>query len=218
MGSGTAPRYTGRRRSTGKEDDTRAFGLTGRVERREEYDRHATKLFSRDGSSNPAIVGALGSGGDMTYYPVETIVGDYAGRGRKHGLPTTDDNGEISLIYRRINDDGAGPLFATIDPTSAATDRKAFKSARMVDNIPGDGVVALTPSTNTDFAVKVQVPDGMVCEGKVAGLDNVCFVRLHDAATTGTSGSGGFFTQSEGARKRAIAYRLNKRMEMNHSK
>ncbi|KFY95773.1 hypothetical protein V500_02661 [Pseudogymnoascus sp. VKM F-4518 (FW-2643)] len=218
MGLGTAPRYTGGRQSTGEADDLSQFGFASRVKRREEYDLHAHELFSRDSSLNGPLVGGLGSGGDRTSYPVETIVGDYTGWGKDHGLPTTDDKDQISLIYRQINEDGAGPLTAAIDPSSAATDWKAFKSAKVVNNVPGDSPVGLSLATNTNFAVKVQVPNGTVCEGKVAGLDNVCFVRLRNIASAGPFGGAGFFTQSDGARKRAIAYRLKKRMEMNRSK
>lgn len=72
-------------------------------------------------------------------------------------------------------------------------------------------------ATNTDFPIAVQVPDGMLCEGKVAGLENVCFVRLRNNAPAGPFGGAGFFTQSDGARKRAIAYRMRKRGEMTGS-
>lgn len=98
MGRGKAPRYTGGKKSTGKADEFEE----DRHRRREEYDLHAHELFSRDSFLNLPIIGALGLGGNRTYYPVETIVGDYAGRGKRHGLPTTDDNGQISLIYRQV--------------------------------------------------------------------------------------------------------------------
>lgn len=122
------------------------------------------------------------------------------------------------LTYVKINEDGCGPLSAAIDPSSAATDPKAFQSAKIVLNVPGDGFIGISTTTNTNFPVKVQVPDGMVCKGKVAGLNNVCFVRLRNNAFAGPFGGAGFFTQSEGARKRAFAYRLKKRMDVNGSK
>jgi hypothetical protein len=239
MGTGTAPRYTGGRKPTGKIDDFEVDdevpGNLDRAERGGKYHVHARKVSKRQSFLNLPIIGSLGLGGERTNYPVETIVGDYAGKGKEHGLPTTDDEGRISLIYRqvgwcviihlrehnqkltciKINQDGSGPLSAAIDATSAGTDSRAFKSAKVIQNVPGDGFVALSLATNTNFLVKVQVPDGMVCEGKVAGLDNVCFVRVRNNALSGPFGGAGFFTQSEGARKRAVAYRLKKRMERN---
>jgi hypothetical protein len=53
----------------------------------------------------------------------------------------------------------------------------------------------------------------MVCEGKVAGLDNVCFVRVRNNVPAGPFGGAGFFTQSTEARKRAVSYRLKRRMD-----
>lgn len=107
----------------------------------------------------------------------------------------------------KINQDGAGPLTAAIDSTSAATDPKAFQSAKMTYNVPGDGVFALSFATSTNFDIKVQMPEGAVCEGKVAGLDNVCFVRVRNQAPAGPFGGAGFFTQSSESRKRAVAFR-----------
>lgn len=46
------------------------------------------------------------------------------------------------LTYMKINQDGSGPLKASIDPSSAATDRKAFKTAKIIVNVPGDGFIA----------------------------------------------------------------------------
>lgn len=58
------------------------------------------------------------------------------------------------------------------------------------------------------------MPEGMTCDGTVAGVDNVCVVRVRNGAAAGPFGGSAAFTQSAGARKRAIAYRLKKRMEI----
>lgn len=58
------------------------------------------------------------------------------------------------------------------------------------------------------------MPEGMTCDGTVGGVDNVCVVRVRNGAAAGPFGGSAAFTQSSGARKRAIAYRLRKRMEI----
>lgn len=58
------------------------------------------------------------------------------------------------------------------------------------------------------------MPQGMTCEGKVGGANNVCIVRVRNGAAAGPFGGSAAFTQTPAARKRAIAYRLKKRMEI----
>lgn len=56
------------------------------------------------------------------------------------------------------------------------------------------------------------MPQGMTCDGSVGGANNVCIVRVRNSAGAGPFGGSGAFTQSTAARKRAVAYRLKKRM------
>lgn len=128
------------------------------------------------------------------------------------------DPGSQSPLTRRtqINQDGAGPLTAAIDSSSGGTDAKAFQDAQVAQNIPGLGIGGLSLATNTDFPVKVQMPPGMTCEGKVGGAEKVCIVRVRNAAAAGPFGGAAAFTQSPAARKRAVAYRLKKRFELNN--
>lgn len=58
------------------------------------------------------------------------------------------------------------------------------------------------------------MPQGMTCDGSVGGADNVCIVRVRNSAAAGPFGGSAAFTQSAAARKRAIAYRLKKRMQL----
>lgn len=104
-------------------------------------------------------------------------------------------------------------MAVTVDSTSAGTDYKAFKSVKVIQNVPGDGFVGLSLGTNTNYNMKIRLEEGTVCRGEVAGLNNVCFVRIRNNAPAGPFGGAGFFTQSDGARKRAIAYRMRKRMD-----
>lgn len=117
IGLGTAPKYTGGRTFTSpdkKEDDLDAQASAGSPKCRAAYDHHADLLFGkREPSANPvgdAIgiglslpqIGFLGLGGNRTLYPEETIVGDYTGYGKDNGLPTTDDDNTISVVYRQV--------------------------------------------------------------------------------------------------------------------
>ncbi|KAG5934221.1 hypothetical protein E4U59_006355 [Claviceps monticola] len=212
MGTGAAlPSNKGAQSSTGVEDNL--GGLFGSAkDRRDEYKRQMGDLFS--GLSGLPIIGVVGGGGDRKTYPVETLNGDMRGQGAEKGLPTADDNGVVNLVYRQINQDGAGPTTAAIDGTSGGTDPKAFQSAKVLKDIPGSGISGLSIATNTDYPMQVQMPEGMTCDGEVAGVKNVCIVRVRNQAFAGPFGGGAAFTQNKENRKRAIAYRLKKRMEI----
>ncbi|KAJ5545184.1 hypothetical protein N7461_007488 [Penicillium sp. DV-2018c] len=123
---------------------------------------------------------------------VEKGLAEYAGRGSVKGLPTASDDGIVTMIYHQVNQDGAGPLFADIDATSAGTDPKAFKSARIIQNIPG--VAGFSTSSTMDYEVKVQLPKGMKCTGVVGTTKNVCIVRVRNNAISGPFGGSAAFT------------------------
>lgn len=114
---------------------------------------------------------------------------------------------------KQINQDGAGPLTAEIDATSGGTEASAFQQAEVTQDVPGVGFQGLSLATNRDFPLTVQMPAGMVCEGTVAGVQNVCIVRVRNGAAAGPFGGSAAFTQSAGARKRAIAYRKKRGVE-----
>ncbi|ATY67151.1 cell surface (Mas1) [Cordyceps militaris] len=215
MGRGNdVPTNKGTSGATGVEDSIPANILTQqRTQRREEHLNEMRGIFS--GLFNLPVVGVLGLGGKTNDYPTETIVGDMAGQGAQKGMPTSNDNGEVSLIYRQINQDGAGPLTAAVDATSGGKDGAAFKSATLPLNMPGVGISGLSIATNTDFPITVKMPAGMTCEGEIAGVKNVCVVRVRNQALAGPFGGSAAFVQSENARKRAIAYRLKKRFVIN---
>jgi hypothetical protein len=62
--------------------------------------------------------------------------------------------------------------------------------------------------------MQIQMPAGMTCDATVAGVNNVCVARVRNGAAAGPFGGSVAFTQTQAARKRAIAYRLKKRMEI----
>ncbi|GKT45480.1 uncharacterized protein ColSpa_05661 [Colletotrichum spaethianum] len=116
----------------------------------------------------------------------------------------------------RINQDGAGPLTADVDGTSGGTKEEAMQKAQVTTNVPGLGIQGLSLATNAEFPVKVQMPAGMTCDATVGMAKNVCVVRVRNGAAAGPFGGSAAFTQTAAGRKRAIAYRLKKRMELNN--
>ncbi|KAI1762218.1 hypothetical protein GGR53DRAFT_426120 [Hypoxylon sp. FL1150] len=153
------------------------------------------------------------SSGTKTETAQETSVAASAGQGATSGLPTCADDGSITMTFRQINQDGAGPIEAAVDGTSGGTDPDAFKTADVTQDVPGSGFLGLSAATNTDFPLTVQMPAGMTCDASVGGADNVCVVRVRNNTPAGPFGGSAAFTQSPAARKRAIAYRLKKRQQ-----
>ncbi|KAH8671231.1 Gas2, regulated by Bmp1 MAP kinase cascade [Xylariales sp. PMI_506] len=125
-----------------------------------------------------------------------------------NGLPTTADDGTLTMTFHQVNQDGAGPLTADIDATSGGTDPTAFKTATVSTNVPGIGIGGLSAAAVMDFPVAVQMPAGMTCQGSVGGAEGVCIARLQNAALAGPFGGSVAFTQSAAAKKRAIEYNL----------
>lgn len=115
------------------------------------------------------------------------------------------------MTFHQVNQDGAGPLTAAIDPTSGGTDASAFQSAAVTTNVPGIGIGGLSAAQTMDFPVVMQMPAGMTCSGTVSGVNNVCVGKLHNAALAGPFGGSVAFTQTAAAKKRAIEYNLQKR-------
>jgi hypothetical protein len=115
------------------------------------------------------------------------------------------------MNFHQINQDGAGPLTATVDPTSGGTDPSAFKPAKVTQDVPGLGFGGLSAASNMDFPLTVQMPAGMTCSGSVGGAQNVCVGQVQNTAAAGPFGGSFAFTQSGAARKRAVEYNLSKR-------
>jgi hypothetical protein len=141
----------------------------------------------------------------------ETAVQAAAGQGATQGMPTSADDGTVTMTFHQVNQDGAGPLTAMVDGTSGGTDATAFKTATVTQNVPGIGIGGLSAATTMDFPVAIQMPAGMTCSGSVAGASNVCVAKLQNAALAGPFGGSVAFTQSAAAKKRAIEYNLSKR-------
>ncbi|KAI6250373.1 hypothetical protein HI914_01073 [Erysiphe necator] len=141
----------------------------------------------------------------------ETGVKAAAGAGASSGLPTAADDGTVTMNFHQVNQDGAGPLTAMVDGTSGGTDKAAFQKATVTKNVPGIGIGGLSAASVMDFPVEVKMPAGMTCDATVAGVDNVCVMKLQNKAAAGPFGGAVAFTQTPAAKKRAIEYNLKKR-------
>ncbi|EUC40203.1 hypothetical protein COCMIDRAFT_109413 [Bipolaris oryzae ATCC 44560] len=166
------------------------------------------------GGGATGIAGLFGGGGDKVNGPPEARVAAATGAGATGGLPTCADDGTVTMTLRQINQDGAGPFTADVDGTSGGTDEAAMQPATVTQDVPGLGVQGISLATNTEFEMKVQMPAGMTCDATVAGVNNVCVMRVRNGAAAGPFGGSVAFTQSTAAKKRALAYRLKKRMEI----
>ncbi|VCU41347.1 Bgt-51561 [Blumeria graminis f. sp. tritici] len=167
---------------------------------------HAANVLRRSLGERAANGGIRTPKGTM-----ETGVKAAAGVGASSGMPTCSDDGKVKMTYHQINQDGAGPLTAMVDATSGGTDPAAFKSAEVTQNVPGIGIGGLSAAAVMDFPVEVQMPAGMTCSGTVGDAQNVCIVRMQNAAAAGPFGGSVAVTQSPAAKKRAIEYNLSKR-------
>jgi hypothetical protein len=100
--------------------------------------------------------GAAAAGGSKTAKGTkEQGVAAAAGAGASSGLPTTADDGSITMTFHQVNQDGAGPLTAAIDATSGGTDPAAFQKATVTQDVPGIGVGGLSAAAVMDFPVTV---------------------------------------------------------------
>jgi Egh16-like virulence factor len=163
------------------------------------------------GGKGAAAGGATSTGTKTAAGVKEDAVASMAGAGAASGLPTTDDQGAITMTFHQVNQDGAGPLTGMVDATSGGTDPAAFKSAMVTMNVPGIGIGGLSAAQTTDFPIKVQMPAGMTCSATVAGTPNVCVAKVQNSAAAGPFGGSAAFTQSPAAAKRAVEYNLRKR-------
>ncbi|KAL1607433.1 hypothetical protein SLS59_002400 [Nothophoma quercina] len=223
MGTGTGaapPTNQGASGSVGVEDNIpqNAQGRDGAGARRRQL---FGGLFGGGGAGGAGgnagatgITGLLGGGGTKAEGPPEARVAAAAGAGASSGLPTCADDGTVTMTLRQVNQDGAGPFNAAVDGTSGGTDEAAMQPATVTENVPGLGVQGISLATSTEFEMKVQMPAGMTCDATVAGTPNVCVMRVRNGAAAGPFGGSVAFTQGATARKRAIAYRLKKRMEL----
>ncbi|EAS33666.2 cell surface protein Mas1 [Coccidioides immitis RS] len=145
------------------------------------------------GNALGGAVPGMASGSVTPRGTMETGVQQHSGMGQSGGLPTVSSDGMITMIYHQVNQDGAGPLVAEIDPSSGGQDPSAFQKAKVVENVPG--VAGFSTSSNSDFEIKVKMPEGMKCAGTIGSAKNVCVARVRNTAISGPFGGAAAFTQ-----------------------
>jgi len=158
-----------------------------------------------------AAGGADATGTKTAKGTTEDSVAKAAGAGASSGMPTAAEDGTVSMTFHQVNQDGAGPLTASVDATSGGTDPAAFKPATMVQDVPGLGIGGLSGASTEDFQISAKMAAGTQCTGTVAGVQNVCVMKLQNKAAAGPFGGSVAFTQSAAAQKRAIEYNLSKK-------
>ncbi|RDA95579.1 hypothetical protein CP533_1265 [Ophiocordyceps camponoti-saundersi (nom. inval.)] len=215
MGGSKSTQSNKNNKGVGQEDDLDKAGIKQIKEKR----LAQRTIFMRGLLDN--LLGGLGGGGgggakaqgQKSNFASETSVADTAGSGAQSGLPTTDDKGNFNVVYRQINQDGAGPLEMECDGTSCGTQNDAFQKADIGTNVPG-AVLGLSLATNTEFGMNVSLPQGMVCKASCGGAQGVCICRMRNKTPAGPFGGSCAVTQSQNAIKRAVVYRLKKRYQV----
>ncbi|KAF2199561.1 hypothetical protein GQ43DRAFT_420014 [Delitschia confertaspora ATCC 74209] len=171
----------------------------------------ATLAGTGNGGNGGGQGGADAEGQKTAKGTTEQGVSKAAGTGASSGLPTASDDGTITLTYHQVNQDGAGPLSASIDPTSLGADPSAFVTSQVIQDVPGLGIGGLSAASTMDFQVKVQMPEGMTCTGQSNGVSGICVVRVQNSALAGPFGGSAAFVQAGAAQRRAVELKLRKR-------
>ncbi len=106
-GANSAPTNNGASGATGKEDDLSGLPA-GAAKRNDERKRQLGQLFGGlfggggGGNGATGLAGLTGGGGDKNDFAQESMVADTAGSGATQGMPTADDNGVVSMVYRQV--------------------------------------------------------------------------------------------------------------------
>lgn len=122
-------------------------------------------------------------------------------------LPQVSDGGSISGTWHTVTTDGAGPVFATVDPTGTGAFSQGVKM-QVTKQVPGfmgniraprdrrffrrmliaAGIVKRASNVNTDEPMSAKMPAGMKCTGTVGGQTGVCLVKIANANPAGPFG------------------------------
>lgn len=94
---------------------------------------------------------------------------------------------------------------------SVGADAQAFKSAKVIQNIPG--VAGFSTSSTMDYQIEVQVPPGMKCTGVLGDVKDICIVRVRNNAISGPFGGSAAFTNWY----KIVSLYHNKTNEKHHS-
>ncbi|KZV86997.1 hypothetical protein EXIGLDRAFT_752515 [Exidia glandulosa HHB12029] len=97
------------------------------------------------------------------------------------GLPSADENGQVTMTLHQVNQDGAGPYTCDVSTDATGND---FQEMDVVTNVPG--FLSLSGATAEDFPLVAQMPAGATCTGGPDG--NACIVRCRNKAIAGPFG------------------------------
>lgn len=120
-------------------------------------------------------------------------------------LPQVTAGGYLEGTMHVVTSDGFGPYKAMMDPT-ATGDFSGAKSMVMMTQVPGNkgngkktqkraweraleavGIMKRATNINEDFPFKVAIPADAKCTGSMAGMENVCMVKLVNPSAAGVS-------------------------------
>ncbi|KAF7320122.1 putative gEgh 16 [Mycena kentingensis (nom. inval.)] len=97
------------------------------------------------------------------------------------GLPTTDENGALTMTLHQINGDGAGPYTCEVSTDGGNT----FTAATVTTQVPGDN--GRSRARAEDFPLVATVPAGTACAAGPNG--DACIMRCRNPARAGPFGS-----------------------------
>ncbi|MCJ1381733.1 hypothetical protein MMC17_004844 [Xylographa soralifera] len=107
-------------------------------------------------------------------------------------LPQVTTGGVLTMTYRQLNDDGAGPVKCQVSADGSAT---GFVAMTVTTQVPG--TAGRADVSNTDFPLVAQMPAGVTCTGTIGTATNACVVQCKNPV--GPFGSN-IVVQSAGAR------------------
>ncbi|MCJ1438723.1 hypothetical protein MMC27_008113 [Xylographa pallens] len=106
-------------------------------------------------------------------------------------LPKVTTGGVLTMTYRQLNDDGAGPVKCQVSADGSAT---GFVAMTVTTQVPG--TAGRADVSNTDFPLVAQMPAGVTCTGTIGTATNACIVQCKNPV--GPFGSN-IIVQSAGA-------------------
>ncbi|MCJ1396315.1 hypothetical protein MMC18_009204 [Xylographa bjoerkii] len=87
-------------------------------------------------------------------------------------LPQMTTGGVLTMTYRQLNDDGAGPVTCQVSADGSAT---GFVAMKVTTQVPG--TAGRADVSNTDFPLVAQMPAGVTCTGTIGTASNACVVQ-----------------------------------------
>ncbi|MCJ1281129.1 hypothetical protein MMC26_000447 [Xylographa opegraphella] len=87
-------------------------------------------------------------------------------------LPQVTTGGMLTMTYRQLNDDGAGPVKCQVSANGSTT---GFVAMTVTTQVPGTAGQA--DVSNTDFPLVAQMPAGLTCTGTIGTATNACIVQ-----------------------------------------